>query len=83
MKRLSVCKADPIGITLVEGATIEIGGNLPEDRKDSFYEDEALKIVEGLLQLPQATLERVLRLLLEKYAGSFRGPVTPTKENAK
>ncbi len=80
MKFLSVCKADPIGTTLVGGAMIEIGGNIPENREAPFYEDEALKVVEGLLQLPQATLERVLRLLLERYAGTFRGPIKPQGE---
>jgi len=78
MKKVRVAKAAPLRSEPVPSATILIDGDIPfrpglKETEEQFYK-QAEKLAEALYgSLPQATLERLTILLMEKHVSSYWG----------
>jgi len=83
MKRMIVCKAEPIGGNIIEDVELHIKGKLPsmetkqlKSLKDveEIYKTEALNVFDVLSKhLPQGTRHQLLILMLKDAQNLYRG----------
>jgi len=81
MKRILICKADPVGSQVAEDVTITIDRELPEfsgslSEADAFYAIEATTIEDALHKsLPGGVYDQLLCLMMQQRTSLFRVPL--------